>query len=132
MRQISTEIFNPKNQAWLEVCVTPESNFFHFVYLFENYFLFLWFIYFQTSPVHYIYSLDLWQWCTIFFGHYNLKKKELLFSKKQSHNVDHVLPEGYLLNLYLVYFECCSKMPPSPEKSDFFTLEHPKFFSFDF
>ena len=28
---------NPQNQAWLEVCVTPESNFFIlFLFLFEN------------------------------------------------------------------------------------------------
>lgn len=27
-------IYNPQNQAWLEVCVTPESTFFYFILLY--------------------------------------------------------------------------------------------------
>ena len=45
--------FNPQNQAWLEVCVTPESLFFLMIFTFQ------WFINFQTSPVHFLYVLDL-------------------------------------------------------------------------
>ena len=52
-----------------------------FIYL-KTISMFPWFIIFQTSPVHCLYALDLLIWCAIFFCHYNLKKEELLFSKK--------------------------------------------------
>ena len=83
----------PQNQAWLEVCVTPESNFFFFLFYFFIYlflYLFIWKRFLCSSGLlifklllYTVYTRKIFGKEALFFSAIvTWKKEELLFPKK--------------------------------------------------